>query len=219
MSATYSGGVQLVYDVTGDAQAKLQALSQALVDELAKLSVRQRSLRRARTEFAGADAHFSLPSVRPQKDGSSLPAAARDNLAKAYKDLLAVITAKDKPALDKGKEVVVYVQVRAPFCCRPQPRSRSLSFADPSPSFDFCPPQETLQPILDGALRILHTTKEKAEEGADVAADKAGSAADKAKSKTAKGANMAEDKTQKGLDYAKDKAAQGKDAVNGQVQQ
>ena len=48
-----------------------------------------------------------------QKDGSSLPAAARDNLAKAYKDLLAVITAKDKPAMDKGKEVIVYVQVRS----------------------------------------------------------------------------------------------------------
>ena len=39
VSATYSGGVEIVYNVTGDAQAKLQALSQALVDELAKLSV------------------------------------------------------------------------------------------------------------------------------------------------------------------------------------
>ncbi|KAL7416224.1 hypothetical protein BDY24DRAFT_378866 [Mrakia frigida] len=131
ISSTYTGGVKMVYDVTGDAQAKLHALSQALLDELAKL----------------------------QKDGSTLPAAAKENLTKAYNDLSAVVFDKEKPAGEKTKEVVSYIQ-------------------------------STLQPVLDGALRILHTTKEKAEEGADAAKEK-----------------------------TKEKADKGKDAVNGVIDQ
>lgn len=43
-----------------------------------------------------------------------MPAAARENLSKAYNDLSAVMKA-DKPAFDKGKDVIVYVQASRPL--------------------------------------------------------------------------------------------------------
>lgn len=65
----------MVYDVTGDAQAKLHALSQALLDELAKLQVR-RSSRLAPFRRNSTD-ELSLPLRRRRAEGRIDPPRRR----------------------------------------------------------------------------------------------------------------------------------------------
>lgn len=98
------------------------------------------------------------------------------------------MTAKDKNAIDKGKDVISYVQT-------------------------------TLQPILDGAIRILHTTKQRAEEGADAAADSTGKAAGDVANRAGSAKENAKTQAGKGANIVQEKAQQGKDAVNGAINQ
>jgi ElaB/YqjD/DUF883 family membrane-anchored ribosome-binding protein len=80
LSSRYNGTVQKVHDISGDASAKLHALSSVLLEQLGEL----------------------------QKQGSNLPSVAKENLAKAYGDLSAVLKT-DKPIADKTKDVVHFV--------------------------------------------------------------------------------------------------------------
>jgi hypothetical protein len=136
VQSTYSGSVQMVTEGMGDAQAKAQALINALINQLYEL----------------------------KEQGPNIPAQAKENLSKAYSDLSAVITAKDKPVADKTKEVISYIQ-------------------------------DSLQPLLDSASKIINATKEKAVAAADEGADKA-----------QQGKAAAKDKAQQGKKAAKDTA-------------
>ncbi|CED83179.1 Perilipin [Phaffia rhodozyma] len=82
ITTTYSSGVQFVHDISGDAQAKVHRLSQILVEQLGQF----------------------------QKEGNNIPAQARENITKAYRDLSTLLLAKDKPVGKKTKELVSYVQ-------------------------------------------------------------------------------------------------------------